>query len=1146
MYIIVTKPLFALGISYSPKLVKKVLRIPPGHFDNGTEERGEETRRQYRKVAQIEGILCGLTYLHGHDPVIVHGNINPGKIYVTANGTIKIGEFGLAESLAEFSHLVPAVSFNGLVRWTSPERLKREADGYEEPASTQSDHKLSSHDSDRLESSNPVLRKFSGGLFGTGTLSEVEGGRSLNPQGSTGTIRVVKPLHGHERGPGAPQTALGNYDRGSGSERGRGKVFDVGPATIDPRLATHIDDQLVSSFKNLTIQENKLPRRPGFGKMGQEIMHRTNYFPVEYSNATIYDYDILVEPDAGIRSIMRHLLQLFMTSPEFAPYAASASHDNMKRLVSLKEVSVMDAAQEFSIAVTYEDTDGPSKRFKNYRISLKLIAKHETSKMTKYLGGGDGYTSSDLRLMLSALNILFFKYPSQRGVMVGRNKWYFPNHIPAISLGIGLEAYAGSYGSIQPSFRQLMVNVQVITTAFYRPGNLAELLLQIKPQHSNAIPAFVKTICIEMTYTGQKTRGIIKDVKLWTSASKYQFACDQYPGEVMSVDAYFQRRYGITLKSPTLPLVEISSNKAYPTLVPPELCTILPGQPFHGKLIPEQMWATTLDSPMAPDDNARNIIGRGLSSLGFNERNSSLTQLGLKVSSQMATVPGRILSAPIIQYGGSVSPRVSNTSWSLKDSKLAVGARLDNWAVLFIQDGERNDMTAATSGQSVTRFVAMCSKLGIQIGRQASTMLDVRLPHKSTESSLLTRLNAISAIRDALLAVRPKPRIVLVVLSNTDMAIYNGIKHLCDTQLDVLTVCLQASKFKPNQSNYDLNIALELNAKLGGANHIISPQDRAMTWVTAEPTMLVGAKVARPNSWSASGTPSITAIVGSIGSMFSQFPASLRPQGPRDETIKRLKEMMIERLNAFETKNNLLPQRILFFRDGVPEDQRLPVHDDELAKIKEAFSTFLTKGGEPYRPKLTIIFTNNDHSTIFFPTKNEDADGGNCKPGTVVDRGVTLIQDFDFFLQAHRETEGTARPTHYTVAYDDNAFTADQLQGLVHGLSYLVAHETKAVSLPSPAYYAGLACEHGRCYLAQLDAFEGTAPSGSATSTGTAPTQSDKGNRLAQPSTRSESGHAEIPTSYRSVSEADVIKEAYRLWGKGPTGPGVRDTMFYI
>lgn len=199
--------------------------------------------------------------------------------------------------------------------------------------------------------------------------------------------------------------------------------------------------------------------------------------------------------------------------------------------------------------------------------------------------------------------------------------------------------------------------------------------------------------------------------------------------------------------------------------------------------------------------------------------------------------------------------------------------------------------------------------------------------------------------------------------------------------------------------------------------------------------------------------------------------------------ITDLKDMMIERLNAFKTKNNALPQRILFFRDGVSEGQFETVRDDELPKVRAAFAVFKEKDGKPFDPKLTILIAGKRHHTRFFPTKNEDSDKGNCKPGTVVDRGgkclwilllpneplmdililVTSVYDHDFFLQAHAGLQGTTRPTHYTVVHDDIGLTADLIQGLTHGLTYLFARATKAVSLVPPAYYAGV------CYIKVLN-----------------------------------------------------------------------------
>lgn len=68
-------------------------------------------------------------------------------------------------------------------------------------------------------------------------------------------------------------------------------------------------------------------------------------------------------------------------------------------------------------------------------------------------------------------------------------------------------------------------------------------------------------------------------------------------------------------------------------------------------------------------------------------------------------------------------------------------------------------------------------------------------------------------------------------------------------------------------------------------------------------------------------------------------------------------------------------------------------------------------------------------------------------------------------FQAHNGLQGTVKPTHYTVVYDQNKMDADTIQLLTHNLSYLYARATKGVSLVPPAYYADLACERARIYL---------------------------------------------------------------------------------
>jgi Piwi domain len=82
-------------------------------------------------------------------------------------------------------------------------------------------------------------------------------------------------------------------------------------------------------------------------------------------------------------------------------------------------------------------------------------------------------------------------------------------------------------------------------------------------------------------------------------------------------------------------------------------------------------------------------------------------------------------------------------------------------------------------------------------------------------------------------------------------------------------------------------------------------------------------------------------------------------------------------------------------------------------------------------------------------------------------------------LQAHAGLQGTVKATHYTVVYDENTLSADDIQQGTHDASYLYARATKAVSLIPAAYYADLACERGRCYLNDFLVDDKTSTAGS-------------------------------------------------------------------
>uniref|UniRef100_A0A0E0FJZ9 Uncharacterized protein n=1 Tax=Oryza nivara TaxID=4536 RepID=A0A0E0FJZ9_ORYNI len=147
----------------------------------------------------------------------------------------------------------------------------------------------------------------------------------------------------------------------------------------------------------------------------------------------------------------------------------------------------------------------------------------------------------------------------------------------------------------------------------------------------------------------------------------------------------------------------------------------------------------------------------------------------------------------------------------------------------------------------------------------------------------------------------------------------------------------------------------------------------------------------------------------------------------------------------------------LNFRDGVSEGQFNQVLNIELAQIIKACEFLANeKNDSEWSPKFTVIVAQKNHHTKFFQTDRSNK-VVNVPPGTVVDKGICHPRNCDFYMCAHAGMIGTTRPTHYHVLHDENNFTPDDLQELVHNLSYVYQRSTTAISGVAPICYAHLA-----------------------------------------------------------------------------------------
>ncbi|KAF9224742.1 Piwi-domain-containing protein [Gyrodon lividus] len=297
--------------------------------------------------------------------------------------------------------------------------------------------------------------------------------------------------------------------------------------------------------------------------------------------------------------------------------------------------------------------------------------------------------------------------------------------------------------------------------------------------------------------------------------------------------------------------------------LPAEVCEILPDQPVRGKLTCEQSAAMDRVACQPPSVNGDAVVHLGQQPLG-----PILRSLGMTIGPNMVVVPGRILPKPNILYFSNVTAVNDRASWDLINVKFAVGAGLDHWAVLVIKDSSTRDEFAGARDPELSSVVNcfrdVCNTTGMHVTGDP-TYHEVQLSGENNSDPM--RKSSVEAIRVALMKVKPKPDLILVMLASGNKAVYEGLKHLCDVFLDVATVCVHSSKIRRRNPQYLASVALKVNMKMGGISHKLDPIGEP--WLATSPTMVVGMDVTHPSPGSARGTPSIAAVMASVDSHFA-------------------------------------------------------------------------------------------------------------------------------------------------------------------------------------------------------------------------------------------------------------------------------------
>lgn len=444
--------------------------------------------------------------------------------------------------------------------------------------------------------------------------------------------------------------------------------------------------------------------------------------------------------------------------------------------------------------------------------------------------------------------------------------------------------------------------------------------------------------------------------------------------------------------------------------------------------------------------------------LYLNGSGKVIENFGIEVNKNMEVVTGRVIGPPVLKVGASNGQifrlRVDNDKrqWNLNDKLVVEGQSIERWAVLDFSDSERG-FFKLDYRSFISKLMSRCRRMGIRM-EEPLLYQPAAMKQLSRSDTLLELLDGTN--EEACWRGKGRLQLLVCVMSRRD----NGYKHLkwiSETKIGLVTQCCLSNLANEAKDQYLANIALKINAKLGGSNTELI--DHLPVFENARHAMIVGADVNHPGSRNVT-SPSIAAVVATMNwPTATRYAMRVRPQEHRKEKIVDFGDMCLELVDVYAGLNKARPEKIIVFRDGVSDGQFDMVLNEELMDLKRAFQTI------NYFPSITLIVAQKRHQSRFFP---ENSNNGNVVPGTVVDKGIVHPFEFDFFLCSHYGSLGTSKPTHYHVLWDEHSFTSDQLQKLIYYMCFTMARCTKPVSLVPPVYYADLVAYRGRLYYEAL------------------------------------------------------------------------------
>ncbi|KAF9873507.1 eukaryotic translation initiation factor 2c [Colletotrichum karsti] len=906
------------------------------------------------------------------------------------------------------------------------------------------------------------------------------------------------------RGPGSPgRSRSGSQTNPFGPSMGFDPAKPTGGAQEKDQGNTRIDlpaEAYTVGADSKNAGGVPFAKRPGYNTSGKACNLEVNQYRVKSWNdkMSIYQYDVSITPvplkynvvfqkcwnHPAVKAMLNKYKTLWLCDGRKLAWSSMPINRGEERL----KIDLDEGLPP--------PKNGKPRRDNSFFFVMRQTKEVHLAALEAYLAGKMDWDNSVLEAM-NFLDHLVRQGPSERLLSIKRN-FYNERAKKSFDLGGCIELVKGVYASIRmnQSFsgsigRGLGMNVDVANTAFWKggmpmhmfvkdflatcdrrwsgldPNGIAKLLAPVRQTDKNgrvqltmseAFKHLRKLAKIRFTpkHRGKENWDKIYLIKSIAFGSEYgdkgataenvRFLNN---GEEMNVVEYFMKTYTYKVQFPNWPLVETQRAGFFPM----EVCMIKPMQRYPFKLDPDQTAAMIKGAVTRPNvrkadiNDAKNQLAWG--------QDPYLKQYGVVFDTQMAKTTGSLLEPPKIQYANNVISPMFAGRWDLRGKKFWVGNRapLQSWGILILENATNKN----AAGQFVQMFKQTYTGHGGKILKDA-VVIDSEARNNNVADAVARGYMQIKKVTGM------TPQLIFCVLRFNNAGSYERIKKSADCRFGVLTQCVLARHVEKNQGQYHSNVAMKVNAKLGGITcripHPSGPNNKAPAFFK-EVTMMIGADVSHATP--GIDAPSMATMTMSMDNDATFYAAAVETNGYRVEMLSPLntRNFLARLMPTWHKRMNhpAPPPHIIYFRDGVSEGQYAQVLEYEIGAMKEIFKS---KYPGAKQPKFTVIVATKRHHIRFFPQQGDK--NGNPLPGTLLEKEVCHPFWWDFYLCSHVAIQGTARPVHYTVLMDEAKMSSNDLQKMIYGQCYQYARSTTPVSLHPAIYYADLAAGRARAH----------------------------------------------------------------------------------